>query len=490
MQPTQLDPSSQVSPSGPDNRALILFVLLAWALMTIPTFWIMPAMDDWTASAPIPSLSWNLVYPDPILWRPFQRLFRVLAFHFPYPGLVHATNALGHLLSIGLVILLSRRCGGSKRSSLLAGLAYAMAPAVGAVVWSIDSENHTWSNAFGLASAAVLMCDGRDRLRSYASYAGWFTLSMLSALWNEGGIAWFAVAPLLKAFASVNSSAPGETGRAYTRCGADLALGSIGVAAYFTARFTLLGQVMLGMPGARYGVGLNPISLAKHALMLVGAGLSTVDTLALLSPQPNLWMAFVTLILGLPFLGGLLWRTKRVWSVQESVLALAAIAAVVAPFCVMGHVSEMYAQRPAAVLAILLVGVTCARARLPVPSWWRRLSVASAVIACWIGNTHKLDAMMAIGRSAATVGDRVVETLDGKAPDYVCSVCEQPLGNFGYSIYEAPPGIAGNCGQAARMRWGWKHQVVFDIVSTADKCQHGRGPAIEVPLSGHVVRLW
>ncbi len=481
-------PTRETARNSPDgaHHLLVALVILAWALMTIPAFWVMPAMDDWVASAPISTFSWNLLLPDFMLWRPFQHLFRVVAFAFPYPGFVHATNALGHLAAVGLVSILTRQCGGSRRSSLLAALAYALAPAVGAAVWSVDSENQVWSNVFGLASAAILI---RGDKATLGSYAGWLIFAMVSVLWNEGGIAWFAAAPLLKAFARTHFEV--SLRQVYMRCGEELAIGILCVALYFAARFLLLGSVSLGVPGERYGVGFNPITLAKHAAMIVGMALSTVDTLALLSPKPKMWLAFLTLALGLPLLVIFLGRARRSWTAHQWLLAACVSLAVVSPFCVMGHVGEMYAQRPAAVLAIMLIGHKYSSAR--VASALNRLApmvALLAILACLVGNAHKLAAMVEVGRLSAVVGSKVADIIGRDVPDHICAVCEQPSGRFGYSVYEAPPGIASNCGLAGRMHWGWRHQVTFQVVTSPDECRRGEGPAIEVALNGQVRRLW
>jgi len=499
--PTRESRTVESVPPYSGHCLLVVLVLAAWALMTLPAFGVMPATDDWSASAPIASFSWHRMLPGAGRWLPFDHIFRVVAFWFPYPGYAHATNALGHLAAIGLVGILARECGGSHRTALFGALAYAITPAVGATVWSIDGENQIWSNVFGLLSATILICDGR---RTKRAYAGWLILAMVSVLWNEGGIAWFAAAPLLKAFArttgairgGVNSStlpikqAAGGMRQIYLRCRAELALGFLGVSAYFVARFLLLGKVELGTPGARYGVGLDPISMTAHAVMIIGTALSTIDTLALLSIRPTRWLAVLTLAMGLPLLGLLVWCAKKSWNIYQWLLAGSVSIAVVAPFCVMGHVSEMYGQRAAAVLAILLPSVVSGLDYIPAWLRWRQVSAALALLACMIGNTHKLVSMIRLGETSVAVGQIVAREVGPNVPDSICSVCEQGVGRSGYSVFEAPPGSASLCGVAAKMQWGKGRQVAFHLVSSADRCPHSDSIAIAVSLSGQVKRLW
>jgi hypothetical protein len=473
--------------SPDDAHHLLVMVILAWALMTVPAFWVMPAWDDWSASTPISAFSWHLLLPDLNLWRPLQHLFRVAAFSFPYPGFAHLMNALGHLAAVGLVSILARQCGGSRRSSLLAALAYALAPAVGAAVWSVDSENQVWSNVFGLASAAVLIRSGKSRA---GSYVAWLILATVSVLWNEGGIAWFAAAPLLKAFArSKQEASPRQI---YVRCGVELAMGFVGVAVYFMSRFVLLGKISLGVPGERYGVSLNPITFAKHAAMIVGMAMSTVDTLALLSPRPTIWLALSTLVLGVPSLVIFLGRARRSWTVHQWLLAACVTLVVVSPFCVMAHVSEMYAQRAAAVLAIMLIGAGLPHEGAVSASRLERMApmlAPLAIVACLVGNAHKLEAMVELGKSSAVVGSKVADIIGRDVPDSICVACQRPTEKASYSVYEMPPGMASNCGLAGRMHWGWQRRITFEIVTTPDGCR-GKDPAIEVTLNGQVRRLW
>jgi hypothetical protein len=484
-----------------EHCSLVVLVVLSWALMTMPAFWVMPAMDDWVASAPIARFTVDLLLPDSVLWRPFQHLFRVVAFWFPYPGFVHATNALGHLIAVGLVSILARQCGGSRRSSLLGALAYAIAPAVGAAVWSVDSENHVWSSVCGLTSAVLLSKQCSD---SWRSHAGWLTFAMLSVLWNEGGIAWFVTAPLVKAFAQINRCAHVESNEeaqildksppnvkdVYACCGKELALGFFGVSAYFAARFFLLGAVALGTPGARYGIGFNPITLVKHAVMLIGVSLSTVDTLALLSSKPKLWLAIISFGMGLPFLLGVIKHAMKCWTIHQWLLAMLALASVVAPFALMGHVSEMYAQRPAALVAVLLIGASYGSDRPSLPPFPRWTALVIALLACAIVNSHKLLSMVQVGQESVAVGRNIAEIFGREPPAGICVVCEAPVEKMGYSVFQAPPGIAANCGLATRMQWGWERQVAFHIVSSLENCRAFDGPAIAIAVSGKVKRLW
>ena len=492
--------SAGSDPVTRSHRVLLGLVLLAWAMMTIPAFWVLPALDDWGSGIPITPFTWDLLWPTDSRWLPLAHLFRVAEFALPYPGFLHAMNALAHLTAIGLVGLLARQCGGSRRSALLAALACAIAPAVGTAIWSMDSENHVWSNVFGLMSALVLLLGRSNRWRSYV---GWLVFAMLSVLWNEGGIAWFAAAPFMKAFAMMSRRSGGERSEApvsnqdrshakqvYLRCGLELALGLVGVSIYFALRFLLLGKVALGTPGARYGIGFNPIAIAKQAAMILGTAASTVDTLALLSLRPRFWWALLSFAMGLPLLFIIGRRAKQDWSVHHWLLAALASLAVVAPFSVMGHVSEMYAQRPAAVLAILLIGANWRRERTVPSRRWGQAAVALAALACVIGNGHKLRAMVRVGETSVAMGRIIADTVGPDVPASLCVVCEQPVGKVGYSVYEGPPGFASWCGLAARMQWGWDRQVAFHIVSTVAECRRSDGPAISLTLSGQVQKLW
>ena len=478
----------------------------------------MPALDDWTASTPIASFSPDLLLPDSIFWRPFQHLFRVLAFWFPYPGFVHTTNAIGHLIAIALIYILARQCGASSRNAHFGAFAYAIAPVVGTAVWAVDSENHIWSIVCGLTSVAIL-CGNRSR--KLYSHAGWLTFAMLATLWNESGIAWFAVAPLIKAYARISGQTSGKADlgapaplhhrvdmkRVYRRAGAEIAMGFLGVSIYFSARFLLLGTIALGASGSRYGASLDPGAFVKHATILIGITLTTVDTLALLSPQPSFWLAITSFIMGLPLLFSIARRLAHRWTVHHWLIATSACITTVAPFSIMGHISESYAQHPAAVLAILLPVTGSSHDRKFALRRWSMVVPALALLACLIGNTHKFMSMVQLGNSSVAVGRSIAETVYPFVPERICVICEEPAGKHGYSVFEAPPNIASSCGLAARMYWGWRQDVVFYTVSSLAECPHIESsavvlaaaglikyprpdcPAVAISLSGQVQRL-
>jgi hypothetical protein len=475
------------------NFGLAAITVVSCAFMVVPAFWIMPALDDWAASAPIAKFTPDLLLPNGTLWRPFQHLFRVAAFWFPYPAFAHAMNALGHLASIALVATLARQCGGSKVSICWAALTYSVAPAVGAAVWSVDSENQIWSNVCGLLSAVFLIGNS-----NFWRVVAWFVFAFLATLWNEGGIAWFIAAPLLNVFAhqstfetnESDTSSKGHPRKIYLRCAKDVALGLLGITVYFGVRFSLQGSVALGVGGTRYGVGFHPLKIALHEAMLNGLALSTVDTLAVMSPRPAVELAVCTLILGLPFMLRNFRHCANSWSFSRWCFASLICAVVVGPFALMGHVSEMYAHRSAAVIAVMFVGSIGSTARTgqrSIQTGW--VLVALAVTASLVGNAHKLWAMIDLGQSSLAVGRQVAAMIGSAAPSRLCSICDPPETHIGYSIFEASPDLASNCGLAARMFWGWERSVKIRIVPKPSACQVEDENVIRVSPSGHVEKL-
>jgi hypothetical protein len=455
--------------------------ILLWLGFSLPAFWVLPALDDWGATAPLVSCpDWSCLAPG-LFWRPLENLNRLLLGHLPswYPQYLHVLTVIGHGLAAWFVGRLARRLGASRGTSRFAAAIFLIHPGVCSVVWSVDGLIRAWSTACGLASLDVYLSGNRRR-----AVLGWLLLGGLAALWYEAGLRWFLAAPLFReVMLALRRDAPAPHRFQWKRLGAGMATGLLAFAAYFVARWALIADLTVH-EAERYVMTFDPLAWLRNAALLLGMSASTTDSIALLGPSPSYGAAALSFALGLPLLVLALSRCVATWSRPALLSALLCMGAVLAPHIPQAHVSEFYVHPVVAILVVLLAGhgpSTLKPWRMP----YARAAVVLFAAASLAVGAHKAVEIIRTGRNAEQVGRAVVRLIP-HPPGHVCSVPEQTRRQLVYSVFVAPPGPASVWGVSARDHWGWEHDVKFTPSSRVSTCPLESDVVIQVSVAGEI----
>jgi hypothetical protein len=449
-----------------------LVLALAWGAMCIPSFWVLPALDDWATSTPLP-FSWDALKLNGALWRPLHNLERMFAAPLAYPFVAHLENALLQAASAAILFAILIRLQARRSAATVATLVLLISPAVGASVWSIDGVHHMWSRTLGLAALLAFLSARQGLLL-------WSSLALLSAGWSEGGIAWFVVPIVVRE--ALDKRRPLEPSWR-----AALPVCVTGVVAYFALRFGLSGGgLSLGGAGGRYTLTFRPHHWFRNAAVLIGVAMSTVDTVALLDVSPHRLIAAATALAGLPLLVMAVLRVRRSLLGRRAALSMLALGVLLGPFVLLGHVSEMYCHAVLALLLVLLAPVEGDERQFQRTAWLCAIALYCA--AALTVDFHKLANMIETGRGSAQVGREVARLIPAHTPSPLCVVIEKSPSRVGYSVFTSPAGPASAWGEAARMEWGWNQGPHIIQKQRPEDCS-GPGQSILVSLAGQVRSL-
>ena len=423
----------------------------------VPAFFILPSIDDWNTSRPIFDFDIAMFSPR-LFWRPFEELMRWaagrnIALH---RWIFHGIAVFGHVGGTLLLYRILCRVQVAAGPALAGAMFFTVSPAVAAGVWSVDSAIQTCSTCFGLASVWFLISKpGAD-----GTVLG-LGCAAVAALWKESGLAWFVAAPIFAAALTVHSSRPR---RHLVRVGAGLC----GAALYFAIREVLAAADGTGAEVGRYALQWHPLIWAKNAAMLLGVSCSTVDTVSLFGTG-NLWAAAISFAGGLPLL---LWaigrglgrfRTFGFWS------GAVAVAALIAPHIVLGHVSEMYAYPVTAGIVLWFVGVLRVGEHAERFARW---SLGIAFVVCFAVSAHKWTEMYRTGQRAKSVAVQILQHYGSPeaVPKQVCTLVTSENRVAGYSVFYASPPSASNWGRSIWAETKWRRPVDIVSIQHVEEC--------------------
>ena len=427
-----------------------------------------PTLDDWGMSTPLRSFDWRHFRPG-VFWRPFELFLRFASGAAPetFPAGVHLVVMVGHGLSAWLIYQLIRFF--SRPSALAATLTavFIVSPGVMMAAWSLDSANQTWSTACGLAS---LWC----RLKAPDRALGlWLLWCVLAIFWKESGAAWFVVVPLC---------AEGllcVTGRTeVVRLRRVLVAVTVGLAIvglYFVVRSSLAFEGQIVARDGRYALNGSLLTTLKHVAMLVGAALSTVDTVAVIPElHRNLPLGVVTGGLGVPLLLLLVWHLRGQGRSPGFWLCALGVGAVTGPHIIFNRVSEMHVHP---VLAICLV-------TLAVSVDWRGMPrrVALGCLGLWLvgalsATGHKYATWLETSASVDGITEALVPQWEGAPVTRVCGVGVPRIG-WGYATFSADPFDAAGFGECMMAAWGWPDRFRHRLRPTREACLDGWPEAV------------
>jgi hypothetical protein len=447
----------------------IVLPVAAFALVALPAFLVLPALDDWFTSFPIFEFSSDIFRPQ-LFWRPIEKLNLLITgkFHFSYPFYPHLLAITGHATSAAMIYFLARKVDAGAFTASLVTTLFIVSPAVCAAVWSVDSAIQTWSTAFGLSATLALLYHDRR-----VGTVCWLALATISVLWKESGISWFLFSPLYRKLANERSKIDkGNAGSSLRRVAIELFVGFIAIGIYFAIRGWLAGDISIGARVGRYAFTIDPLAWIRNLLMLLSFSISTADTLAIFGAEPSLVRGVVTTMLGLPLAALVAAHLVRTFSLFQIALATAAICTAIAPYLPLGRISEMYAHP---IIAGVCVLCCIAFAR---PTQIRQKYFAVAIVffvsVSLAVDYHKLTEMIRTGHRAKVVGVSIVEQtkdlMGNNRPAAVCAIVNISSPLAGYSVFQAQSGPASAWGKSVLPLWDWKNPVSYDRVENIFDC--------------------
>ena len=403
--------------------------------------------------------------PRGTYWRPLENIVFWLA-GFANDGRVvicHLAAFFGHVAAIGILCALLGTIGVSRSAALLAAGLVAVHPANAAAVWSVDSNNQTWSTAFGLLACLLAL---KEQKR------WWVVSAMVASLWKESGIAWFAAVPVLCVMIEAfRGTEPTELKARFWANRGWFATGLVGAMLYLAARFALSGHMSLGAASGRYAFGYNPVVWAKNAALLLGVVVVPADTVAIFGRAHSLVAGLLPALLAVPFLvvaarelgRAVLGRVFWPW------LACLMLAALMAPHIFIGHVSEMYAHpfTLAATVPLCLLFRTRWRgsARAVI------VLLAPLLFAFLLVDVSKFREMLATTRLGKAFARRSGALLEPYRKDGICFIPEDYRSwPGGYSVFQMDQGSAAGWGKALVLEWGWERYDAIVVDRLPAEC--------------------
>ncbi len=361
--------------SGGESGALKAFVDQHWlilfaAWMIGMTVFLAPSLDlkifgddfnSWTKINEIKDQSASALFferYDSSFYRPLEMmLVRANLRAYGYePKLYHALTFIGHFLTCLLVLMLARRMGLDKFSSVVAAMLFSAHQAGAMAALSADSAGQVYSTAFGLLCLIALI--NKDKLPTQigATFSSFFLFAAL--LSKDGAVSFFVMAIFVLAVHV-------KLKRMAWRKAAQLALPLIAVMIIY---FILRARAHMAPPSfgdeSRYQfwAGLN---LFKNPALMLLAVFTPVGTHILAAHRHDFifltFVAHLLLVLAFAILGGLYSAYKKDSAHRYAVPILFGFLLIgLYPECLMLHVSELYAYKAMPFFCVL-TGVALAR---------------------------------------------------------------------------------------------------------------------------------
>lgn len=294
------------------GKKVVLFLVLAVLLIfyVLGILQIQPTFDDFTTlSAPNRDHDWLKYFlPWGTTWRPVDALIGYInGININlFPTLNHLIVIAAHFTSAWLIFKLARRLDIDVKGAWLAVLFFIISPAMLGTVLSVDATNQTLCQTFGLASTyTYLSHDG------WKKYTIWILFIFLSAWSKDNGIAYICVGPVL---------CWGEGKFSNKQFGKQFVLALLVACVYGIIRL-LLPVTDIGETG-HVALMTNIVYKIQRFFVWIGYTWVATDYLSLLySPERNIPIAVLTLLLSLPimliaFFGNrTIWRKKETWAI-------------------------------------------------------------------------------------------------------------------------------------------------------------------------------
>lgn len=342
----------------PSPATLLLMTCLVTAVLYLFSTDIKIFADDFASWNTAHSFSrWSDLFAltyNPEFYRPLElMLIRINLAVMGFDTTLHHLVALmGHLLTVLAVYFLTRRMGLSPPTGIAASLVFGLSNANAFAVLGNDSASLIYSGLCGLTALILLLPGHPPGLRDAVAAGG---MLMLSVLWKDSGVAYFAAAGLLVVMR------PGPE-RKLGRLVVLLAPLALALGIYMLARHAagITGPEFQADGRYHFWLGWN---VPRNLLYLSTAMLTPIGTTILLLHRTNtpfLVLCIATLIaLGSYLVAGMVMYARRDDDHRRRLMLPAFLGMTLfLPDCLLNRVSELYAYKPNALFSILLaVGI-------------------------------------------------------------------------------------------------------------------------------------
>lgn len=326
---------------------LLWFVIISMPFVLLAKLQVYPTFDDWnTLSSPNYDpdfLKYFLPYGS--IWRPFDALLGyVVSIDYTwFPTLNHIIIFIGHAANTYLIYRLSSELGLTKTPQAIATTIFYCSPCVLATVLACDSLNQTYSQFWGLLAILLYLrcCTNRNQQPTTVSqqstvtsqqqsnrsqqwshrlqHLPWMVCIIMSTWAKDNGLAWAVVPPILAfGFSRVDR-------RTLLR---HVAYGLLLAMAYGVVRLSLPHTEIFNPDYHTFDV----MKKLKEMGILIGYSFTTGDFICLFhTPSRNLFVFALTLLLGLPLLYTLIFKSKGIWRHLEAWTLLVCAVIAVSP---------------------------------------------------------------------------------------------------------------------------------------------------------------
>lgn len=414
--------------------------LAVMAVLTLPVLWgvsmVMPVFDDWWyLTTPGDGMAFTVesLLPQNQYWRPFDALFGILLGKWPwlFPELNHLCVVAAHVGCTVLVYRFMRTMALSRQALWTGTLFFYMSPAVLGTLLNCDSLNQTYSALFGLLSVYVFITAGsRHRHWLYA------VMVLIAALWKENGLAWAAATPLFAWMISPESRR--EIRRSIAWC-------VVICIVYFAARASLqVGEIV-----SQDFIEGRKGSYLKYIATWLSYSLLPADYISLMFRPERNWLYIVlTVALSVPFLGVLLWGSRR--SIADRrffiIVACACITALPHLVTVFGNM-HCYASLPFVALAVAWLADRNDSKRT------LGLLFTLYLVACAFTGFRHWQMAWRSGMKGQELAGEILKQSHGPARNVLLLYDDTP--QPGFSTFCTPPIESFGYGEAVRMATGY-----------------------------------
>lgn len=324
------------------QRRLAFLYLSAFVLLFCVSVSLSPLHDDWVYfTTPIVRFYPSMLKPGSVFWgkfdsmfnafwRPLDTLFGLLLGFYPsaFPVANQLSVVMGHVLNAYFLEKILQHLDINKSVRLFGVLFFLYSPASAATVFNTDALNGAYCLLFGEIALYAYLKRG-DYL--------YLPFLILSILWKESGISWFFIIPLiaLYRYARVPSSKQKFVPHCVACC--------LAAVAYFIMRFSLAGEIALGLEEGRYKVSLLSIHTLVNLCLQIGISITSIDSISLFSSHKIWGILFVTLLSSALFLSLIFRLTLNMTKSARHTLylLLTLIILLAAPQCILEHIGEL-----------------------------------------------------------------------------------------------------------------------------------------------------
>ncbi len=429
-----------------------LYFIISFAVIVLISLFIYPLKDDWFYLT-TPNTHFNLleaIKPTEVFWRPLDAIFGGLLgkapYLFPYANRIAVTFA--HVFSAFLLDKILTIFDYKKIVRLFTVIIFTFSSAAVIVVTSPDALNQSFCVLFGALGMYFYL---RKDNFIYLIFVA------ISILWKESGITFLAIIPLAGFMKNVPDFKYLKKDSKPIKKLAVCAAAAIAFAAvYFSLRFYLLGEVVLGVNRGRYEISVFSFSTIKNLVNMLLFSMTGIDSAAVFVEPKNYLLAGITALLSAAFLIYIFICFIKMIKSGKGFLRFSVILLIIillaAPQSVIEKAGEMHAYP-------VLFGVSMLYGFLLNYSEKKDIRKEISVFICLltafvISSAHKYILIYDYSEQAKRLNDTLYTYYKDSSEELI--LINIKSGKPGYSVFYQEP-VDGTCdGQSLKQYFDWE----------------------------------